>query len=84
MKKARVMLMAIATLGIIGGAVAFKAQKFTAHTFWYPKSQVSTEACDFASTTTFLFNTTVSGTKTVYYSTASTTVPCPTFTTVNP
>ena len=28
MKKAKIMLMAIAVLGVVGGALAFKAQKF--------------------------------------------------------
>ena len=35
MKKAKIMLVAIAMLGIVGGTLAFKAQKFFGGTFFY-------------------------------------------------
>lgn len=34
MKKAKFMLMAILVMGVVGGALAFKASKFTTHTLY--------------------------------------------------
>ena len=34
MKKARIMLMAVGTFAIVGGALAFKAKNFTNHSFY--------------------------------------------------
>ena len=35
MKKAKIMLAAIAVLAVVGGTLAFKAQKFTTNRFYY-------------------------------------------------
>lgn len=81
MKKAKIMLLAIGIVGAMSGNIAFKAQKFTARTLWYPSIQTSTAPCNFSFSTIFLFTVTAFGTNTAFYSTTSTTVACPTFTT---
>ena len=81
MKRAKIMLMAIAVLGVVGGAVAFKAKNFTTAKFYYPTVKTSTSPCTVSGE--FAFVTTNVGTSTVYYSTAYTTLGCPTFTKVS-
>ena len=51
MKKARIMLVAIAVLGLVGGTLAFKAQKFFGATLWYATTNVGPAPC-FANGTT--------------------------------
>ena len=45
MKKARIMLAVIAILGIVGGSLAFKAQKFFGGDFWYATTTQGPASC---------------------------------------
>ncbi|HEX9512832.1 MAG TPA: hypothetical protein VF939_20220 [Puia sp.] len=65
MKKVKIMLTAITTLAIVGGALAFKARKFHLHTFYTTTAHGT--LCDF---TTSLFLTTNRGGVTTLYTDA--------------
>jgi len=45
MKRAKILLSAVATLAIVAGALAFKAQRFNNHKLYWP-NPVTTSICD--------------------------------------
>ena len=65
MKKAKIMLMAIAVLGVVGGAVAFKAKSFGGIPIYY-----STTATQNATKLYSLSATTTASGLTFYYTTS--------------
>lgn len=82
MKKARIMLTAIAVFAVVGGALAFKAKTFTARFLYVPAANGQCTSVKISA------KTTVPGAPAIFTSasTASTTAPCPltwTTTTVN-
>jgi hypothetical protein len=77
MKKAKIMLMALTVLAVVGGSLAFKANRFTRHTLYY--ATTSTAACNIV-TNTFLTLSPVStaiGQQKTFYTTTALIAPCP-------
>ena len=72
MKKAKIMLMAIAITGVVGGALAFKAKNFTAHTFF--TLNAAKTSCNVPTQTFLTIAAPPTPTQTVYYSVATATV----------
>lgn len=72
MKRAKIMLMAIAVFGIVGGALAFKAKAFTEKEFFYYTTVNGLGECTASSPAiSFLYKTVASGGFVTTYSAAA-------------
>ena len=75
MKKAKIMLMAIAVFGVVGGALAFKAKSFQSHLFY---STGVNGLCTVPVNTTLTTTAAPFGTVQTTYYTTSVAAACPT------
>jgi hypothetical protein len=76
MKKAKIMLMVVAILAIVGASLAFKANRFIVHTLYY--TTTSTGVCNNAIATfrTLSTTTTVLNQPKVFYTTTALNTTC--------
>ncbi|HVU95507.1 MAG TPA: hypothetical protein VHE34_09795 [Puia sp.] len=80
MKRAKIMLMAIAVFGVVGGALAFKSSKFFSGTFYICTTTTNATTqlyCTAPGVTTVNNGIPLVGVKTVYASTTSPLGTCP-------
>jgi hypothetical protein len=76
MKRAKIMLVAIAVLATVGGALAFKAQKFGNVKYCYTTTDSRPEAKDCTVEFTGTFTTTAVGEAVLYYTTTDNQANC--------